>query len=308
MAKVIIGIHGLANKPPRPEHRDGWLAAINEGFDNLKLSPAFNPDTQFVDVYWADLMYKNPLHHDTKFSFDDLYDSEPYLQAKPGELKEYIDGLSDILREKKDELLDNISGWGHKSPLDKAISYLVAKKLQDLAFYYDPEQMICDHTGAPGTAQQVLKNELKQVLLKHKDDEILLLAHSMGSIIAYDVLCDLAKSHPTFSVKHLVTLGSPLGIPYVQHRIKTERHGAIRTPDTVSHQWTNIADHRDKVALDAHLHDDFGPNAHKVQVVDDLVYNSYRDETKAAKENPHKIYGYLRTPEVSKLLHSFLVG
>lgn len=306
MAKVIIGIHGLANKPPRQEHRDGWIAAIQEGLKHLHLNPTFNPATQFVDVYWADLMYKNPLHYDKKFSFDDLYDEEPYLSAKPGELKEYLDGLSDILREKKDELLDNLSGLGHKSPLDKAINYLVAKKLQDLAFYYDPEQMICDRAGTPDTAQQVLKNELRQVLLEHQHDEILLLAHSMGSIIAYDVLRDLGQSHPGFKVKHFVTLGSPLGLPYVQHRIKTERKGDIRTPTAVSHQWTNIADHRDKVALDAHLKDDFGPNASKVQVVDDLVCNSYRDSTKAAKENPHKIFGYLRAPEVSRLIDNFL--
>ncbi len=306
MAKVIIGIHGLANKPPKQEHRDGWIAAIQEGLTHLNLTPNFNPTTQFIDVYWANLMYKYPLHHDTNFSFDDLYDDEPYLPAKAGELKEYIDGWPDILREKMDEVIDNLSGLGHKSPLDKAISYLVAKKLQDLAFYYDPGQKICDRAGMQDTAQRVLKNELKQILLAHHNDEILLLAHSMGSIIAYDVLRDLGQSNPGFKVKHFVTLGSPLGLPYVQHRIKTERNGDIRTPTVVTGQWTNIADHRDKVALDAHLKDDFGPNASNVQVVDDLVYNSYRDATKAAKENPHKIFGYLRAPEVSRLIDNFL--
>lgn len=306
MTRVIIGIHGLANKPPRQEHRDGWIAAIQEGLKHLNLTPVFDPKTQFVDVYWADLMYKYPLHHDTNFSFDDLYDDEPYLPAQAGDLKEYIDGLSDILREKNDEMFDNISGLGQQSPLDKAINYLVAKKLQDLAFYYDPKQKICDRAGNLDTAQRVLKQELQQILLNHQQDDVLLLAHSMGSIIAYDVLRDLGKSHPDFKIRHFVTLGSPLGLPYVQQRINTERKGEIRTPTAVSHQWTNIADYRDKVALDGHLKDDFGPNAGKVQVVDDLVYNSYRNATKAAKENPHKIFGYLRAPEVSRLIDNFL--
>jgi len=306
MAKVIIGIHGLANKPARNIHRQEWITAIQEGLTAEKLNPVFNPDTQFVDVYWADLMYSQPLHRLAKFSFDDLYDDEPYVAAKPGEIKEYKDGWLDIVREQKDELLDNLSGFGNKSPLDKAISYLLAKKLQDLAFYYDPNRLIHDRKEQSLSANTVLKNELKQTILRHADDDILILSHSMGSIIAYDVLRDLGKSDPYINIQHFVTMGSPLGLPYVQYRIKADRNGEIRTPTIVSGQWTNIADHRDKVALDAHLHNDFSPNAKGVQVVDDLVYNSYRGPFNHSQDNPHKIYGYLRTPEVSRLINKFL--
>ena len=43
MTRVIIGIHGLANKPPRQEHRDGWIAAIKEGLKHLNLTPFLTP-------------------------------------------------------------------------------------------------------------------------------------------------------------------------------------------------------------------------------------------------------------------------
>ncbi len=38
-------------------------------------------------------------------------------------------------------------------------------------------------------------------------------------------------------------------------------------------------------------------------VEDDLVLNDYRAD---GGENPHKIYGYLRTPEMSGLIADFL--
>ena len=33
MAKVIIGIHGLANKPTEKLLKDWWKSSIKEGFD-----------------------------------------------------------------------------------------------------------------------------------------------------------------------------------------------------------------------------------------------------------------------------------
>ena len=52
---VVIGIHGLENKPPRDEKRNWWRAALvegltrNRGIDGAGLS--------FEFVYWADLRY-----------------------------------------------------------------------------------------------------------------------------------------------------------------------------------------------------------------------------------------------------------
>ncbi len=60
----IIGIHGLANKPPRDEKAAWWHAAIREGLDrNLGLRVA-EADLPFTFVYWADLRYPQPLSGD----------------------------------------------------------------------------------------------------------------------------------------------------------------------------------------------------------------------------------------------------
>ena len=35
-------------------------------------------------VYWADILYKYPIHDDKKFNFDSFYNTEPYVQADRG--------------------------------------------------------------------------------------------------------------------------------------------------------------------------------------------------------------------------------
>ena len=78
----------------------------------------------------------------------------------------------------------------------------------------------------------------------------------------------------------------------------------MRTPSIVA-QWSNFADRRDPVAADTHLADDYDENAQGVAVRDQLVLNTYRAPGKA-RPNPHKIWGYLRAPEVSAVLKTFI--
>ncbi len=80
---IIIGIHGLANKPEEKTLEDWWKKSISEGLEeNCGVK---NPSFDFEMVYWADLLYKNPQHEDKAFNFDKLYNKEPYRPAKKGE-------------------------------------------------------------------------------------------------------------------------------------------------------------------------------------------------------------------------------
>jgi hypothetical protein len=128
-------------------------------------------------------------------------------------------------------------------------------------------------------------------------DRTMLIAHSMGTIIAYDVLRDIGKQYPSACIDHFVTIGSPLGMPHVRYQIAQE-DANVRTPSLVN-QWTNFADRRDPVAIDTHLANDFEPNSYRVRVHDDLVSNDWGGIY-------HNAYGYLRTPEVSRAIREFL--
>jgi len=79
----------------------------------------------------------------------------------------------------------------------------------------------------------------------------MVIEHSMGSIIAHDVLGRLGRDGPQFSVDHFVTIGSPLGMPHVKYKIRQE-NDLVHTPSIVG-RWTNFADRRDVVAVVAKL-------------------------------------------------------
>jgi hypothetical protein len=148
----------------------------------------------------------------------------------------------------------------------------------------------------------LLRKRLADKLIEHEGKRTMLVAHSMGSIVAYDVLRDLGGARPSMVVDHFVTLGSPLGLPLVLDKIRRE-NPSVRTPSMVR-RWTNLADRRDPVAFDAHLGDEFEANGRGVAVEDALVLNGY--VTREGKRNHHKIYGYLRAPEFSQVLKNFI--
>lgn len=81
-------------------------------------------------------------------------------------------------------------------------------------------------------------------------------AHSLGSIVAYEALCAM-PGHP---VRALVTLGSPLGIRYlVFDRLDPVPVGGRGVwPGSDRLVWTNVADRGDVVALEKDLRRRFG--------------------------------------------------
>ncbi len=307
MANIIIGIHGLANKPDRPTLSAWWEAAIREGLSNIGVH---NADFQYMAVYWADLLYRSPQHQDPDFDHDSLYDDQPYIPAAPGTLRKYDEGWWDAVRETitthGGSALDTIRGY---VGLDAAADWLLEQKARDLFYYYDENRRIRDRDGRQRQARRVLMDELMNTLLPLRGENIMLIAHSMGSIISYDVLRDLGQQDSTFPINHFVTIGSPLGIPHVKDNIYNERSTyasvPVRTPTVVTEKWVNYADRRDPVAVDAHLRDDFKANTRDIRVEDDLVLNDY--VTSSGESKPHKSYGYLRTPELSEHIRRFLL-
>ncbi|MFQ5709603.1 MAG: alpha/beta hydrolase [bacterium] len=308
MAKVIIGIHGLANKPPEETLKQWWRQSIVEGLQkNNGHEPT--PNFEFRMVYWANLLYKYPQHDDGLFSFDKLYNGQPYVEAQAGALKEYKTSLLDKVRAGAFDVVgDALDYLKFKHDFDGVADWILGKVMKDLAFYYDDHRKIANRAGEPELARKVLRDELKTAIRADQDNEIMLIAHSMGTIIAYDVLRDLGQSDPDLQIPYFVTMGSPLGLPHVKGKIIQERDydPDVRTPSIVTKSWRNYADKDDKVSFDIHLHDDYGENRNGIRVVDDLVANDYHAPGPNGKGNPHKSYGYLRTPEISRHIREFL--
>jgi pimeloyl-ACP methyl ester carboxylesterase len=180
---------------------------------------------------------------------------------------------------------------------------IIRRFFEDLDAYYT--KTMKDNRKNERPVKELIREELARVLQRHRHKRILLIAHSMGSIIAYDVL---SQGIPDIEVDTLVTIGSPLGIPIIIRKIHAERHDRSleikpRTPESITRTWYNFSDLDDKVVLDYTLADDYRKNSKGIQAVDQVVFNDYEID---GERNPHNSYGYLRTPEMSDVLDHFL--
>ncbi len=309
MDKLIIGIHGLANKPEKDVLESWWENSILEGLQNIGSS---HTAINFKLVYWAGYLYKHPMHRDKDYDFDALYNSEPYIKALPDALVEHDDDWKDGMRKIVGQLLGKGADRLRRTFNVEGISNRVlSSKLKDLDYYYDESKRVKNKSGDLEEAKTVLQAELETLLEDNADKELMLISHSMGSIIAYDVLRNMGKKGTAVRVQDFVTIGSPLGLPYVKNKVVEERTRRnfpdaeqVRTPTIVTRSWINYADPLDPVSLDQHLEDDYNSNDRGVKVKDDIVENDYVGED--GERNHHKSYGYLRTPELSKLIDSFL--
>ena len=150
-----------------------------------------------------------------------------------------------------------------------------------------------------GAVRERMRAPLR-ALLRAERGEVVLVAHSLGTIIAYDVLHEPGAAT---RVRRLVTLGSPLGVEEVQDllrqgpgarapRAKVNR--GLTVPPGVA-DWANLADRLDPVALDATFADEDPARARRAAIRDVMVVNPARLLWREG--GPHAGAGYLATPE-----------
>jgi hypothetical protein len=101
------------------------------------------------------------------------------------------------------------------------------------------------------------------LLRRIRDDTRILIGHSLGSVVAYEVLC--AKED--LPVRTLITIGSPLGVPSLLPRLRPPvAQPPGKWPNNVA-RWVNVADKADLVAFEKSLARVYGPRV-KDHVVD----------------------------------------
>ena len=117
-------------------------------------------------------------------------------------------------------------------------------------------------------------------------DARVMVAHSLGSVVAYEALC----AHPTWPITTFVTLGSPLGIRHLifgRKLVPAPQDGIGAWPGGVE-RWFNIADGGDPVALEKRLDPLFAGT-----VRDQLIYNGAR---------AHDVSPYLTAAETGRAI------
>ena len=320
--KKIIMVHGLSSKPPPGFSHQLWRSTLTENIrvDHHKLAESLdaNPGV-FESAYWANVIP----HH--------IPDDAGYCKK----LKLQVDKVIDERRDIKDGF--------HVGPKEKATSFFKDRGL-DLVkllagaltikddvmteFFretelYEQDQYIADQIRSP------LENALRQAWDEGR--EPIIVSHSMGSFISYDVLwrfshrkTDGFERYNNKRVKMFITLGSPLGDSTVRDLLFARHHDdhKKRQFPTNIDCWHNYACLGDVVSHQKNFNDIFYqpmrklklfPSGKKFRSIDYVdLHNPFEvvahsGNRKREKRNPHKSYGYLAQPRLGSWIADYLL-
>ena len=149
----------------------------------------------------------------------------------------------------------------------------------------------------------MLKAPLREAL--QSGERVLVIGHSMGSIIAYDTLWELSNVEQNADpIDLFLSLGSPLGLRYVRRRLCGAHEKNVQRYPRNIQRWFNIAAEGDLPALYVTLADDFNDMIElglTKQIQDRCkgVINCFRNQEGL---NVHRSYGYLVNPVVGQVI------
>ncbi|MBN2144661.1 MAG: hypothetical protein JW774_08570, partial [Candidatus Aureabacteria bacterium] len=240
MDTVIIGIHGLRNKPPKDLLADWWKKSIVEGFQAFQL-PVLEFD--FEMAYWAHYLNSKPQDGSITDTKDPQFLEEPYEPGTnfgPRDPNPFKKNISIGIHK---QIFQLIAGKSAFMNIEAVSNIILHRMFVELDIYYHHD--IPDEQGRSRPAKEILREELAGYLSRHAGKKILILAHSMGSIIAYDVLMHTV---PDIPVQTLITFGAPLGFPVITTKIKHELNldpksdDLLPTPPSLKGKWLNFSD------------------------------------------------------------------
>ena len=173
-----------------------------------------------------------------------------------------VPDLADVDEENAYELEAVPLPWPLKKPLMKIL-------LRDVHHYL----FNTEHSPRQGVTYRV-QDEIRKRFLEATADITaephIVIAHSMGTVITYDVAKRVGASTP---VDKVITIGSPLGLSEIQDQMKPEYTTRDGYPAKVA-DWGNFADRLDPVCgADPKIANDYRKDGNEV-IDDEIVKNN----------------------------------
>lgn len=291
---LILYVPGLLPKPEPGVHRDALCRCLVAGLRRVDaaLARKLEADERLFDIVaWTYDFYRE--HRD--FEVDRAAVQAVIDQPRVGEAD---------LREAS-SLRRRASRWLFATAdlLPFLIPHVASERMQlhlrDLLRYTRNRNGIAAHT------RQMLKLALRAAAESRRP--VLLIAHSMGSVIAWEALWQMSrKDGDAAAVDLLLTMGSPLGQRFIQKRLQgAGETGERRYPDNVR-RWVNLTAVGDLTAVDPDLADDFAAMVRLglVESIEDhAVHNYFRLH---GELNVHAEYGYLVNPVTARMVSEWL--
>lgn len=310
----VTFIHGLANKPEPQTLLDIWRRALTETDAPLDLGDSGVTNSI---VYWADLMYESPdpdvaahegVRENTPQAVDAGGDAPMPVGATEAE-RRFIEAMRKHLTSMSDAEIDAAvqdrpsataaSGAGtlERVPLPWSLKKpLMSVLLRDVHHYlFDVE--FAPPGKPPVRIRETIRARFSAALAAAGNDgPHVVVAHSMGTVIAYDCL---KRVRDCPAIDGLITIGCPLGFDEIQDQMQPDWSRSDGFPgERVRDRWINIFDRLDPVCgFDPSLANDYRHDGKDV-VLDQAVVNPGAWRHSATK--------YLRQPPFGQALRTLL--
>ena len=279
----ITFIHGIANKPDHDSLLNLWRQAL-AAEDGLNLGAKGVTSSM---VYWADVMYAEPsqpgdAHESTgpEVQTQDADEDLDWTQNLSAEESEFCASLSsklnfdaespgnddyqppepnvDISYSAQPNVVD-VRAEFEAIPLPWFIKRRLMKALLKDVHHYLFNAQFSPRPGDTYQVQDEIRRRfvetLRQDAANNSDGPHVVVSHSMGTVISYDCLKRVPECP---SVDAYLTLGSPLGLEEVQHKLSPEWSRGDGFPrEKMTGDWFNIYDRLDPVAFDSKLANDY---------------------------------------------------
>jgi hypothetical protein len=227
MQHRVLWVHGIGAHSAG--YSAGWQTHFNE---YLKLNP-----TDYVDVCWNNVF---EAAHETR-SVDGSGDPlalTPQEQLAANEVRQDLETMLQARLWVLQAAPEAATTRGGNSIVEYSQLQHEATTRGSLDWVFNPNEYLGDFVKylVSRNVRNAVKEQAKVHLrsLATTNTSISIIAHSWGTVVAYDSLLDLEVEVPTLQVAHLFTLGSPL---WLVRRMLEDRSG--RKPGQLAN-WINI--------------------------------------------------------------------
>lgn len=303
---AVVFVHGLAKKPAPEKLLELWLMGISRDNPRPDVFPEPNRGINLVTKgvphefnYYADVFYGKDYETDYRSYFEaelegaeaeiiaDNLDEPPPLAAPQSLTPRELEFLEKFEAKLEANLTaqplaaaatdPSSSEFELASLLPTPLREAIIKKAAMEAYYFLFDKEYTRKDGQRFKVREELRNRLlgKLTAATAKGEKIVLVSHSMGTMVAYDVLRNCPGCPP---VDTLITLGSPLGIKEVQAELKASGAKEVDFPAATTSRWINIYDPLDPICgADPKFANDYqSVDGKKVEDIEESNWSKWR--------------------------------
>lgn len=298
-AQTIVYVHGIGNKPPADVLKCQWDTALfGHGLgDRSRMAYWVNrtyypvPDeATCADRDQSDMQAAEKTMSAMRLvttSWENDIDAEIAVLTQDPHRAQVLRSLAEKVRSQRErtgeeELASAAVVSARVLPLPKPLRDWVTRQLVKLLLRDVNDFLFNDDR------RQAMKDSLRQ-RLDAGGGPFVVIAHSQGTMIAYDVLRQLDRA--SYNVRLLVTMGSPLGLQEVRDvfRVWIGSNEPWERPACVG-RWINVAEKLDPVAAHSDLTD----------VINGVENSAGFFLNPDSPRHPHSGTGYLQTAPVKE--------